>query len=320
MTLKKEYLILAVVILALGLYLFFRSTDRTTYTLPELTSVTAEKVTKVIIEKNDQKIELTRKDKGWQVSPGNYPADPDLVKRMLDSLAKLRLTALVSETRNYSRYELDDAAKIQVTALRDDKVVRALAIGKAADTMRHTHILLSENPNVYHAQGNFRFDFDQSVESLRDKTILAFNTEDIHTFAIETGDRKVTVAKQQPSAASDSDTSKGASAAVIWQSDDGKTLEAGDVDRLLAALSGLKCRTYLTDNAKDDYHEPAYTIRLMGEATHLLEVFDPKDDAATEMPARSSLRKDPFSLADFDMDPVKTFLDNLDGEEDAPKQ
>ena len=39
----------------------------------------------------------------------------------------------------------------------------------------------------------------------------------------------------------------------------------------------------------------------------MLEIFDPADDTATEVPARSSLREDPFMLSDFDIDPVKKF-------------
>ena len=38
----KEYAILAVIILALGLYLFLRDTDRTTYTLPDLATIATQ--------------------------------------------------------------------------------------------------------------------------------------------------------------------------------------------------------------------------------------------------------------------------------------
>jgi chemotaxis signal transduction protein/LysM repeat protein len=61
------------------------------------------------------------------------------------------------------------------------------------------------------------------------------------------------------------------------------------VQRLLADLSGLKCRTYLTDRAKTDFADPAFLIRINGAAESVLEIFDPADDTATEVPARSSL-------------------------------
>lgn len=323
MKVKKEYAILSVVIIALGLYLFFRNTDRTTYTLPELPAVKTQGLTKVEIGKGDQSVVLTRRDDDWFVSPGDYPADDNLVNSMLDILADLKVTALVSETRNYSRYELDQHQQIRVTAYQGDKTVRTLHIGKAAGTMRHTHITLSEDPNVYHAQGNFRQDFDQSVASLRDKSILAFKHDEITELFIDTGDRNVALKKidtpqppEDKAAASEADPEKASDTA--WVTADGQTVANAAVEQLLSSLSRLKCRAYLTDQAKTDFANPAYLIRIKGVEESMLEIFDPADDTATEVPARSSLRENPFMLSDFDIDPVKKFLSGLNGAEDKP--
>lgn len=323
MKVKKEYAILVVVIVALGLYLFFRNTDRTTYTLPELPAVKTQDLTKIEIGKGDQNVVLTRKDDGWLVAPGDYPADGNLVDRMLDALADLKVTALVSETRNYTRYELDENQQIRVTAYQDDKAVRSFHIGKAAETMRHTHITLSEDPHVYHAQGNFRQDFDHSVDSLRDKTVLAFKKEDVTEYSITTEGKTVTIKKTTTTPAPEGDNAAADAqhentTAVEWKTADGQSVASDAVQRLLAELSGLKCRTYLTDRAKTDFADPTFIIRINGAAESVLEIFDPADDTATEVPARSSLRQDPFTLSDFDIDPVKDFLASLEGAEDKP--
>lgn len=321
MKVKIEYAILPIVIVALGLYLFFRDTDRATYTLPDLPAVKTGDLTKIEIQKGDQRVVLTRGGDGWQVSPGDYPADVSRITPMLDALAELHVTALVSESRNYARYELDENQQIRVSAYKDDNAVRTFLIGKAADTWRHTHIRLADDPNVYHARGNFRQDFDQSVESLRDKTILAFKNNDVTEFAIETGDRKIVLRKGSPTPPAKDDAAPTEAASekaedVQWATADGQTVPKETVDRLLSDLSGLKCRAYLTDRAKADFKDPTYLIRIDSGETALLEVFAPEDDAATEMPARSSLRNDPFTLADFDVDPVKDFLSTLNGSED----
>jgi hypothetical protein len=323
MKVKKEYAILSVVIIALGLYLFFRNTDRTTYTLPELPAVKTQDLTKVEIGKGDQTVVLTRRDEDWFVAPGDYPADVNSVNRMLSALADLKVTALISETRNYARYELDPPQQIRVTAYQGDKAMRTLQIGKAADTMRHTHITLSEDPNVYHAQGNFRQDFDQSVESLRDKTILAFKSDEITEFSIDTRDRNVALKKtdapqppEDKAAASEADPGKASDSA--WVTADGQAVANAAVERLLSSLSRMKCRAYLTDQAKSDLASPAYRIRIKGAEESLLEIFDPADDTATEVPARSSLREDPFTLSDFDIDPLKDFLADLNSTADKP--
>ncbi len=324
MKVKKEYAILAVVIVALGLYLFFRNTDRTTYTLPELPAVKTQDLTKIEIGKGDQTVVLTRQDDGWMVAPGDYPADSALVDRMLDALADLKVTALVSETQNYTRYELDENQQIRVTAYQDDKAVRSFRIGKAADTLRHTYITLSENPNVYHAQGNFRQDFDHSVDELRDKTVLAFKKEDVTEYSITTEGKTVTITKTTTTPAPEgdnaaTDTAPENATDIEWKTADGQPVANDAVQRLLAELSGLKCRTYLTDRAKTDFADPTFLIRINGASESVLEIFDPADDAATEVPARSSLRQDPFTLSDFDIDPVKDFLTSLESTEDTPK-
>jgi hypothetical protein len=323
MKVKKEYAILVVVIVALGLYLFFRNTDRTTYTLPELPAVKAQDLTKIEIGKGGQTVVLTRKDDGWLVAPGDYPADGALVDRMRDALAELKVTALVSETQNYTRYELDENQQIRVTAYQDDKAVRSFRIGKAAETMRHTHITLSEDPNVYHAQGNFRQDFDHTVDSLRDKTVLAFKKEDVTEFSITIAGKTVTIEKTTSPPAPEGDTAAAdaepeKATAVEWKTDDGRTVATDAVQQLLAELSGLTCRAYITDRSKTDFADPAFLIRIIGTTESVLEIFDPADDTATEVPARSSLRQDPFTLSDFDIDPVKDFLASLESTEAKP--
>jgi hypothetical protein len=320
MTFKKEYAILSVIIVALGLYLFFRNADRTTYTLPVLPAVDAQDLTKIEIGKGSRTVVLTRSGDGWTVSPGDYPADAGLVRPMLDALADLTATTLISETKNYARYELDEKHQVRVTAYAGDRAVRTFAIGKAADTWRHTHITLADDPNVYHARGNFRMDFDQTVEDLRDKTVLKFDTAKVTALSIASGDRQVDVTRhadaedpKETDAAPEEETAD--KPAARWETADGQTVDSATVDGLLSALSGLKCRAYLTETAQTDLADPAHTVRIVADGEVVLEIFSPADEDATEMPARSSLRSDPFTLADFDLDPINDFLASLEGTE-----
>lgn len=320
MKVKKEYAALAIVIVALGLYLFLRSTDRTTYTLPELPALDTQAISKIEISRGDNTIDLERKGDTWRIEPGDYPADASLVNRMVDDLVDLKVTALVSETRNYARYELGEDKQIRVTAFQDGKAVRTFQIGKPADTLRHTHITLAEDPNVYHAQGNFRNDFDQSVADLRDKTVMAFKPEDVTEFTVASTDRNFTLQKipapspkeKKEDAVVDEDKPSGAE--PNWQTADGRSVDSEKVEQLLADVAGLKCRAYLTDQSKSDLSSPAYSIRIQAGSTSVLEVFEAEDDTASELTARSSLREEPFTLADFDIDALKDFIADLSGD------
>jgi hypothetical protein len=101
--------------------------------------------------------------------------------------------------------------------------------------------------------------------------------------------------------------------APTWQISNGPTVDNESVTGLLTDLAGLKCRAYLTDHAKADFSKPTYLIRIQSGETSTLEIFAPADENASEVSARSSLRSDPFTLSDFDLDPIKDFLADLNG-------
>ena len=96
--LKKEFIILGVIIVALSVYLFQRSGDRTRYTLPEVPALAASEITKIEITRAGQSVVLVRKDERWVIDPPGVAAAPKSVQEMLEALTGLTLTALVAES------------------------------------------------------------------------------------------------------------------------------------------------------------------------------------------------------------------------------
>ena len=86
MKIKKEYIILALIIIGLAVYLFMRSSDRTLYQLPDIPQVDKKDLTKLQIAKNDNAVVLNKKDDKWFIAPEEYPADSNKVKEMLDNI------------------------------------------------------------------------------------------------------------------------------------------------------------------------------------------------------------------------------------------
>ncbi len=62
MKIKKEYIILAIIITALSVYLVMRRGDRTLYQLPEIAHVDRKEITKLQITKGKTVIVLNKKD------------------------------------------------------------------------------------------------------------------------------------------------------------------------------------------------------------------------------------------------------------------
>ncbi len=154
MKIKKEMIVLALVIIALSAYLALRRTDRTHYALPEISPVDKKQISRLEISKAGYSAVLVREQDRWYLEDGHYPVEPAKADRMLDEVSDLTLTALVSESKSYERYGLDPAEALEISAWAGKTRVRSFAVGRTASTYRHTFVRLADDPRVYHAIGN----------------------------------------------------------------------------------------------------------------------------------------------------------------------
>lgn len=293
----KDYFVLAIIIVLLGAYLLVRNGSQIQYELPVLETADQNNITRIEIKTSGADIAVFQRDAHWEIGDAAYPADTNQVNDMLSVLEKLTLTALVSETEAYSRYNLADDQKIAVQAWTGDRMVRDLVIGKTADTYQHTFVRIGEDPNIYHANGNFRQTFDQSVENLRDKTAVSFSIDDITGVEIDFAEKHLSLAlKDEPPADIDSVSSDPESEASIWINEaDGTPADTETIQRLLSQLAYLNCSGYLEGKTKEDFNTPVSTIRLVGKGPITLSLFE-KIGSETECPAFSSQNDYPFTL------------------------
>lgn len=310
---KKEYLILAVIIVGLSLYLVFHQADQTHYALPTLKTLEKADISKIEISKGDTSLTVKRGTDGWKLEPEGYPADTGKVDDMLETITGLTLTDLVSESENYARYDLNAENRIHVRAYADGAVIRNFEIGKAAASFRHTYVKLDGNPRVYHARKNFRNHFDIDIEALRDKTALSFNSADIKEIAYTKGGvsrvlQYVAVPKPESESSDDSAPDTGAKksdadkpaagkdTAYEWRAADDMPLDAAKVKRLMNTVSHLTCNGYIEAKEKADFKDPLYTVEMKGPETHRLSIFAKIKEGDSAYPAVSSQNAYPFLL------------------------
>ncbi len=323
MKLKKEYALLGIVILALGIYLFLNKRDRVHYTLPETPRIETADISRVEIQKAGGDLTLTRTDDGWRLRPGDYPADTAQVEQILKTVANLSVTALVSETQSYARYDLDAERRIEIRAYSNDRLVRQFTVGKAASTFRHTHVLLGEDKNVYHAAGSFRWEFDKAVDELRDKTVLTFDRSAVTAIELTAEGEQLVIAIESPAPEADTaenpalegDQTKSPPEAR-WVTAAGETIEATDVHQLLSALSPLKCRAFLDEAPQTIGDDPQYRLELKGLESKTLEIFSPAAETGSDFSARSSDSPYAFKLTEFEVAKIKDFFTAATGSGD----
>ena len=303
---KKEYVILIAVAIVLVLYLVLHQSDRTLYQLPEMPDLSEKEVTRLEIKTPDETIELKKEAGQWVIKPLGYKAAEGKIDKMLDTIKDFKLTAMVSASENYTRYDLSEDEKIMVKAWADGAPARTFAIGKAAPSHRHTFVKLPDDPNVYHARNNFRRNFDQTVADLRDKAVLALNTEEIQAVEITHPDKQLKFARTQtepevavsPDAPDESEKPKDdAPQKPVWQDTEGNEVEASEVKNLLNSLSDLKCKNYINDREKSDFSDPIYAVTLTGPETYTLSIFEKAAEDDNTYPAVSSGSQYPFNLS-----------------------
>jgi hypothetical protein len=304
MKFKKEYLILAAIIIALSVYLVMRREDRTLYQLPEVPKVSQKEITRLQISKGDTTIDLNKKDDSWFIAPKEYPTDASMVKNMLDNIEDFTLTALVSESQSYHLYDLSGEAKINVKAWQGDRLKRDIDVGKSASSFRHTFVKMGGDDRVFHARGNFRNIFDTSVDDLRDKTILKYTPSDIQQIEITQDRRSLMLsrtelpANEASSTADDKeDASPSAPKKTVWQTPNGRRGDAAALNRLLGRLSNLRCQTFIENRETEDFTSPVITIRLKGSQEYSLSIFGKTEKNDSEHPAVSSASKYAFLLS-----------------------
>ena len=325
MKFKKEYIFLLVIILALSLYLVYQNPNRTQYELPQLPSIPEAEISKIEIQQDAQQVRLTKPSGQWQLTPQGYPADAKKIEAMLKVIQDLTLTALVSESQNFERYDLHPAKKITVKAWTGESVKREFDIGKSAPSFRHTFVTITGDKRIFHAQDNFRSTFENDAVALHDKTVLTLKADEIQQIQIMESDQALSLVKAQPPAAVDikssaQDAPDNPPAGPTWQSADGSAIDASKVDSLLSALSNLTCERYLYDTAAASLTEPVYTITLTGAEEYKISFFSPQDATSEQFPARSSQNELPFLLPDFRLKSIKLALDDYRAKEETADQ
>jgi hypothetical protein len=309
--LKFEYILLGIVILSLVLYLFLRNPDKIQYSIPEIDSISVEDVSKLELIKADETITLEKKDEEWLIVPQGYPADKEKVNKMAKEISELTLTDVISESKSgYSKYGLDQKEGIRARAYGQKEVIREFTIGKQAPTYRHTFVRILDDTRVFQARNSFRSQFEQTVDNLRNKTVMKFDPAEIREIELKQGKESLLFSKQMEKVeikAQPNDTEGKQSTekspqpqeVEIWVTPDGTRAKTETMKSLITDLSNLRCLKFEEDKMKSDLTNPVYSIVLKGNESYTLNLFPKNKEADDSYPAITSVSAYPFFLSSY---------------------
>ncbi|MGD0821623.1 MAG: DUF4340 domain-containing protein [Desulfomonilia bacterium] len=309
MNVKKEYILLALLIASSIAYLVFERTDRVHYTLPKLKAVKTDEITKIEMTHAGSRIALTKKDDSWYISPNNWRADQTKISEMLEKLSGLVVTDLVSESKTYERYALDDKNKLILKAYSGNVLNRELDVGKVATTNQHTYIRFPGNDKVYLASGDLSRLFQTPAAELRDMLVFSINPPDITGISIEQYGKKIVLNREElPQDKSQKKPDKDAVKLFIWKDEKGAVVDKAKIDAFLSVLSKIYGEGYLDDAMKASLTNPAITLKIKGSKEYVLSIFDKTSE---KIPALSSQSESPFVFPGYKLDTLKKSLDEI---------
>ncbi|MGD9159523.1 MAG: DUF4340 domain-containing protein [Desulfobacteraceae bacterium] len=308
MKIKKEYLILFLIIAVLVLYITLRKGNRIQYEIPEVTELTPDSISGIIIQGNNSKTVLTKEDDKWLIGPDKYVADSYKIEKMINFLKKPVLMTVVSDSKDYMRYGLDDKNRIIVKALSGDTPKRMIEIGYHTDVRNYTFIKLEDDYRVYQAREDLRDIFSTDIDDIRDKTVLSFNVQEVENIYLTRDGKELAFNKKEmPSEGEEGKT------VIQWETGDGKKIEAALMHSLLDDILGIKCAEYIYDINEGQLGDPAYVIRIRDKNDHVLTVYPKLEE---DFRAVSSDNPTPFSLYSWRIDNVIEKFDKMLGEGD----
>jgi Domain of unknown function (DUF4340) len=313
MKVKKEYVILAVVIFTLAGYLLVKKSNRLHYTLPQTPTIAQNDISRLELKKTDQRITLNKKDGAWFIMPGDYPADKAKIDRIIKTITGFSINTLISESGDYLRYDLTDDKKVAVQVFGKDGPLFSFSVGKHAPTFQHTFVTIAGDKKVYLAQGNFRSDFEQSAEDLRDKHVLSFSQKTLSAIEI-TDDGKTWDIKKNTEEKKETKEKAAPAAAARWTDADGKMIPESAINDLFSELTGLQCESYLEGKKKEDLKDPILVVDLKGDKNATLSIFEKSDNKAASYPAISSTNAYPFSLQKYKIELIRKAIKEIHAE------
>jgi hypothetical protein len=162
---------------------------------PKILTLQQAEVTALSIrKKGGDSVVLVRNDAGqWQITaPKTLAADQDAVSSVLSTLSSLNSDRLVEDkASNLDQYGLTQPS-VDVEITKKDKRVQQLLIGDDTPTGNGAYAAVAGDPRVFTMASYDKDSFAKSVNDLRDKRLLTFDSDRVSS--IELTAKKQTIA------------------------------------------------------------------------------------------------------------------------------
>lgn len=221
-----------------------------------LLSIKAEAIDRLTVDGPDQAtVQLVKRDGQWQLpSAGDFPADAERVKQLIDKLGQLKTGVPVATTPGaQARFKVaTDGYERRIVMAQGDKPSATLFLGTAQGARQV--LARVDGSDAIHAVALAVYEIPLKADDWLDKAIVSVKADEIS--GLELGDLRLTRGVALPDAAA---AVKPASAtpAPVWNASaglaDGEKLSTDAAAALVSALAGLRIDSVLGREAQPGY-------------------------------------------------------------------
>jgi hypothetical protein len=325
----KKNIIAIVVLAVLGLvaFLMFREKPDTQKKAIEdaIKPVEAAKVDEIRIKRQEgvgdkkkpESYTIKKKDGKWKMTvPVDYEVVESTVESMTKALSELRVIDIISEkASSHDKFGVGDKDSIDMTALSGSKELVHLIIGGSNNGV--TFVRLPDKNEVYRMKGSFKFNFDRSVKSMRDKTIIKADIETLKTATFGAGESAIALEKT----GADKDLS------VKLVGKQVANFDAAKATGVIRTLVNLNAVDFVDGDAASDetklFGPDAYTVSVDaqkdGKPYQVTLTMGNKVADKAQVYAKTSLSKQVFLIAEYTAGRLKPKMEDWIKKEDDKK-
>jgi hypothetical protein len=154
------------------------ATSSSTSTSPKLADIPDAQIQSIDLKKRDgSAVDLAHKDGKWVITaPESYPADQDAASSVASALSPLTADSIVDDNpADLAKYGLKSPS-LTVTVHEKNGKSPELLFGDDVPAGSLVYARLESSPKVYAVSSSVKTSFDKSVNDLRDKRLLTFDS------------------------------------------------------------------------------------------------------------------------------------------------
>ncbi len=191
----------------------------------------------ITLRRGQEEISLVKQGDQWQVvKPITAKADPVAVDSMLSTLAYLEKTRDVGALKDLQNFGLTQPGL--VVEFTGDRATHRLAIGAKTPGDLGYYALADQDPKVLIISANNKESLDRGLAALRDRTIFAFNPDQVKALKIRRGSTLVDLERTGPQS-------------WRWVGRDQFQVRRDRVEAMLRQLHFTRIRDFVAEAPKD---------------------------------------------------------------------